>query len=430
MIYLYNIILIITAIIISPYYLIIILFRGKYRKSIIPKLGGGQTKISSMPKSGRRVWIHAVSVGEVTAAVPIVASLKQKKPDAEIIFSTSTETGQEMARRLIHGAAAFLYFPLDFPCVVRRSIRQVRPDVFVMVETELWPNFLNVCKKTGVKTLLVNGRISPRSYGKYRLSGFFWKRIINDLSAAAMISDVDATRMKNIGVAAEKIRVMGNAKYDALAAMASPELQQEIARRLNVRENERFFVAGSTHPGEEEIIVNIYRQIISLYPDFKLIIVPRHIERAASIIEILQKNGFPDIITMTQIKNNEPREDRRIVLIDVIGELFKLYSLATLVYCGGSLVPKGGQNILEAAAWGKVVFYGPFMDDFREEKTLLESVGGGVMVGSAKDLEQKILHVLKNSAGLADSGARGKAIVAANKGAAERYAEMIKKYLD
>jgi 3-deoxy-D-manno-octulosonic-acid transferase len=299
-----------------------------------------------------------------------------------------------------------------------------------MVETELWPNFLNVCKKTSVKTLLVNGRISPRSYGKYRLSGFFWKRIINDLSAAAMISDVDATRMKNIGVAAEKIRVMGNAKYDALAAMASPELQQEIARRLNVRKNEQFFVAGSTHPGEEEIIVNIYRQIISLYPDFKLIIVPRHIERAASIIEILQKNGFPDIITMTQIKNNEPREDRRIVLIDVIGELFKLYSLATLVYCGGSLVPKGGQNILEAAAWGKVVFYGPFMDDFREEKTLLESVGGGVMVGSAKDLEQKILHVLKNSAGLADSGARGKAIVAANKGAAERYAEMIKKYLD
>jgi 3-deoxy-D-manno-octulosonic-acid transferase len=426
---LYNIILLLAAIIIAPYYLIIIIFRGKYRKSIIPKLGGGQEKIINSLKGNKRVWIHAVSVGEVTAATPIVAALKQTNPNVDVILSTSTETGQEMARNLVSGVSAFIYFPLDFPFIVRKVIRQVRPDIFVMVETELWPIFLETCKNEGVKTLMVNGRISSRSYGKYRLTGFFWKKIFNNLTAAGMISDVDSLRMKGIGMPAQKIKVGGNAKYDALAAMASPQLRQDISRRLNVNKNEKFFVAGSTHPGEEEIIIETYKNIISLYSDFKLIIVPRHIERAPSIIELLQKNGFSDIITMTQIKNGKIRHNERIVLIDVIGELFKIYSLAAIVYCGGSLVNKGGQNILEAAAWGKMIFYGPHMDDFTEEKNLLESVGCGIMVKNAKDLQEKILQALKDPAATQEKGARGKEVVASNKGAAARYAAMINSYL-
>ncbi len=429
MLILYNIILFLAAIIIAPYYLIIIIFRGKYRRSIIPKLGGGQEKIINSLKKNKRVWIHAVSVGEVTAAIPIVAALKNGNQDIDIILSTSTETGQEMARNLASGVSAFIYFPLDFPFVVRRVIRQVRPDIFVMVETELWPNFLKACKNEGVKTLMVNGRISPRSHGKYLLTGFFWRRIFNDLSVVAMISDVDASRMKTIGMPAQKIKVMGNAKYDALAAMASPQLQKDISRCLNVKKNERFFVAGSTHPGEEEIIIETYKNLISLYPDFKLIIVPRHIERAPAIIELFQKNGFADIVTMKMINKGKTRHNERVVLIDVIGELFKIYSLATIVYCGGSLVNKGGQNILEAAAWGKVIFYGPHMDDFTEEKNLLESVGCGVTVKNAKDLQGKILQALKDPAATKERGARGKKIVAGNKGAAARYAAMINSYL-
>ncbi len=429
MLILYNIILFLAAIIIAPYYLIIIIFRGKYRRSIIPKLGGGQEKIINSLKKNKRVWIHAVSVGEVTAAIPIVAALKNGNQDIDIILSTSTETGQEMARNLASGVSAFIYFPLDFPFVVRKVIRQVRPDIFVMVETELWPNFLQTCKNEGVKTLMVNGRISPRSHGKYLLTGFFWRRIFNDLSVVAMISDVDASRMKTIGMPAQKIKVMGNAKYDALAAMAHPKLQQNISRRLNVKINERFFVAGSTHPGEEEIIIETYKNLISLYPDFKLIIVPRHIERAPAIIDLFQKNCFADIVTMKMINKGKTRHNERVVLIDVIGELFKIYSLATIVYCGGSLVNKGGQNILEAAAWGKVIFYGPHMDDFTEEKNLLESVGCGVTVKNAKDLQGKILQALKDPAATKERGARGKKIVAGNKGAAARYAAMINSYL-
>lgn len=426
---LYNTILFAAIFIILPYFLLKMVFTGKYRKSLAQKLGGRQAKILVNLKDGPHVWIHAVSVGEVTAAAPIVASLKAKRPDVEIIFSTSTETGQEMARRLIQGVAAFIYFPLDIPQIVRKIIKLAKPDIFVMVETELWPNFLQACRVKRIKTLMVNGRFSLRSYGRYRLTSFFWKKILNDLSVAGMITKIDAARFINIGMSEDKIQILGNAKYDALAAMASPTLQNEIARRFNVRAEERFFVAGSTHPGEEKIIIDVYKKILNHYPEFKLIIVPRHVERTGTILDILRKSGLPDAITLTDMNNGKIRKNERITVVDVIGELFTIYSLATIVYCGGSLVPKGGQNILEAAAWGKVIFYGPSMDDFSEEKALLEETGCGITIRSAQELFQNILRVLEYPEELENRGARGKAVVAANMGAAARYAEMIIRVL-
>ena len=424
---LYNIILFVAAIFIAPYYLLKIIFTGKYRKSFIQKLGGRQAKILADLKDGRRVWIHAVSVGEVTAAAPIVASLKTKSPEVKIIFSTSTETGQEMARKFIKEADAFIYFPLDIPYIVRKMIKLAEPDVFVLVETELWPNFLRVCDARRIKSLMVNGRISPRSYRRYRLTGFFWEKVLTNLSVAGMISEIDAIRMKNIGMNSVKIKVLGNAKYDGLAAAVSPVLGEEIARRFNARENERFFVAGSTHEGEEKIIIHVYQELLKRYPDFNLIIVPRHIERTKDILGLLQQTNFNDVLTLTDINNGRKRCDERIIVVDVIGELFKIYSLASIVYCGGSLVPKGGQNILEAAAWGKVIFYGPSMEDFSEEKALLEDVGCGTTIKSAEELLQEILQALKNPEELKRRGDRGKSVVLANIGAAARYADLISK---
>jgi 3-deoxy-D-manno-octulosonic-acid transferase len=426
---LYNIILFAAAIIILPYFLLKIIFTGKYRKSFIQKLGGRQAKILADLKDGPRVWIHAVSVGEVTAAAPIVASLKMKRPEVQIIFSTSTETGQEMARKFIKEADAFIYFPLDIPYIVRKMIKLANPDVFVLVETELWPNFLRVCEMRQIKALMVNGRISPRSYRKYRLTRFFWKRILYNLSAAGMIASIDAARLKNIGMDSAKIKVLGNAKYDALAAMASPALQEEIARRFNVRKNERFFVAGSTHEGEEKIIIDVYQELLKLYPDFKLIIVPRHIERTNDVLGLLKQANFNDVITLSDINNGRKRKDERIIVVDVIGELFKVYSLAAVVYCGGSLVSKGGQNILEAAAWGKVIFYGPSMEDFSAEKALLEEAGCGVTIRNEEELLQGIIQVLENPEELKSRGEKGKAVVLANIGAAARYADLISKHI-
>jgi 3-deoxy-D-manno-octulosonic-acid transferase len=224
--------------------------------------------------------------------------------------------------------------------------------------------------------------------------------------------------------------VLGNAKYDALAALVSPSLQAELAKKFNVSGDERFIVAGSTHQGEEKIVIDVYQKLLKNYPDLKLIIVPRHIERTGDILELLQKNGLADVITVTAIKKGKARLNERVIVVDVIGELFKVYSLATIVYCGGSLVPKGGQNILEAAAWGKVIFYGPSMEDFRDEKTLLENAGAGITIKNGDQLFQGICQLLRNPQELEQRGVRGKAVVAANMGAAIRYAELIDRYLD
>ena len=426
---LYNSLLFVAGFFILPYFLLKMAFTGKYRKSLFKKLGVGQTQILTNLGDGPRVWIHAVSVGEVTAAVPIVASLKLKRPEIKIIFSTSTETGQQMAQQLVKCADAFIYFPLDIPYVVRKIIRLAKPDVFVMVETELWPNFLKACKLNSVKTLMVNGRLSPRSYDKYRLTKYFWSIVLADLSVAGMIAQIDASRIKSIGMAHGRVEVMGNAKYDALAAMAAPLLQEEITQRVNVQAGERFFVAGSTHPGEEQIVISVYQQLLKYHTDFVLIIVPRHVERSGAVRELLQSAGLPDVITMSEINSGKIRNKERVIMIDVIGELFKIYSLATIVYCGGSLVPKGGQNILEAAAWGKLIFYGPSMEDFSEEKALLEEVGCSVTIKNKQELLQGMLKALENTEDLKARGVRGKAVVAANMGAANRYAEMIRKQL-
>jgi 3-deoxy-D-manno-octulosonic-acid transferase len=206
-------------------------------------------------------------------------------------------------------------------------------------------------------------------------------------------------------------------------------LQKEIALLLGAQQNERFFVAGSTHQGEEEVVIDVYQELIKHYPDFKLIIIPRHIERTKAIMELLNKNNLDDVITVSEIKNGKGRRGERIITVDVMGELFKVYSLATVVFCGGSLAPKGGQNILEAAAWGKVIFYGPSMEDFSEEKELLENAGAGVTIHNAAELLQGIVHMLENSEEMAQRGARGKAVVAANMGAAARYADLIGKHL-
>jgi 3-deoxy-D-manno-octulosonic-acid transferase len=424
---LYNIILFTSALIIAPYYLLKIIFAGKYRKSIVPKLGGRQAKILADLKNAPRVWIHAVSVGEVTAAAPIAACLKKKKPEVEIIFSTSTETGQEMAKKIIKDTSALIYFPLDIPAVVVKVIKMAAPDVFVLVETEIWPNFLSVCRKRSIKTLMVNGRLSPRSYRRYQLTNFLWKRVLNNLDFAGMISKVDAQRLEDIGMDSTKIEVLGNAKYDGLASMVSPSLEEEISRRLSAQKDERFFVAGSTHPGEEKIVINVYRQLLQRYPDFKLILIPRHIERTDDVIKLLRREDLNDVIKLSEINNGKQRKDERIIVVDVIGELFKVYSLASVVYCGGSLVPRGGQNILEAAAWGKVIFYGPSMEDFSAEKDLLEEAGCGITIRNKEELLQGIIRLLDNPAELKSRGERGKAVVLANIGASKRYADLISK---
>lgn len=421
---LYNTLLLAAALVAVPFYGMKMLLTGKYRKSLGPKFGRVPPLIPPLMQGKPRIWVHAVSVGEVTAAAPIVAALRARFPGACIVLSTSTETGQEMARKLVAAATVHIYYPLDIPCVVRKVLDRVRPDLFIPVETELWPNFIRICRERGVRIVMANGRISPRSFGRYRATRFFWKNILAALDAAGVISEIDAERLAAIGMPASRIHVLGNAKYDGLAARVSPELEREIAGRLGIEPGEGILVAGSTHDGEEAVILEVYRRLIELRPDFKLILIPRHIERGDAVHEMIRQTGF-DCIRMSEIDAGLRRTEERVVLVDVIGELFKIYSLATIVFCGGSLVPKGGQNLLEAAAWGKVVFYGPHMEDFRDERALLEEAGAGITVRDGEELYTAIRGLLDDPELLRRKGEAGRLAVAANRGAAARYADLI-----
>jgi len=422
---LYNILLLVAAVFAVPYFAFRMILTGKYRKSLGPKFGFNPSEIFNAMKGSPRVWIHAVSVGEVTAAAPVVNSLRARYPEACIVVSTGTETGQEMARKIIPEASAFIYYPLDIPSVIRKVIRQVRPDIFVPTETELWPNFIRICREEGVKIVMVNGRISPRSFKRYAATRFFWKPLLREIDNIGAISEVDAKRLIALGMPPARVRVLGNAKYDSFAAKASVKLREEMMERLNMTKDDRVLVAGSTHEGEEQVILSVYERLLKTCPDMKLIIIPRHSERGQAVLNLVGEKGFKDSLAMTGIHGGRKRQNERVVVVDVIGELFKVYSLATVVFCGGSLVPRGGQNILEPAAWGKVIFHGPYMDDFRDEKDLLEACGAGITVSNADELLDGILKCLSDPKDLARRGERGRAVVAANAGAAERYAELI-----
>lgn len=425
MYFIYNILLFLSLIFLAPYYGLKMVFTGKYRKSIGPKLGRIEFATLERLPGSPRIWIHAVSVGEVTAAAPIINALRERLPQAAIILSTSTETGQAMAQKIVTGVDALIYYPLDFPQIVRRMIDLIQPNAFIAVETEIWPNFIRICREKRVEVLIVNGRISPRSFSGYRRTRFFWKRVLGLTYRIGAISEIDAERLISIGVQETKIRVLGNAKIDSLAARVDSLLQQKIARQLSIPPSARVFVAGSTHEGEEKTVLDVYARLLKLYPDFLLIIIPRHIERGKTVLDLVRGAGFTDCISMSEILAGRIRRDERVVVVDVIGELFKIYSLATFVFCGGSLVPRGGQNILEPAAWGKVVFYGPSMDDFLEEKALLERTGSGVVVRDGDELFAKALELIQNPDVLTERGTAGGKAIASNRGAAERYAKLI-----
>lgn len=427
---LYNIVLFVAAFFLVPYYGLKIVLTGKYKASIGQKFGVIPRGDVEGMKGSPRIWVHAVSVGEVTAAAPIVSSLRELFPHACIVLSTGTETGQMMARRMVASATSFIYFPLDLPFVVRKVVTMVRPDIFIPVETELWPNFIRICSEKGVRIVMVNGRISPRSFARYAKTDFLWKRVLSLVDRVGMISRTDADRIGNLGMQRDRIHIMGNAKYDGLAARATDTtLKDEIGKRLNVEPGSQVFVAGSTHGGEERIVFAVYRKLLAHYPDLLLILVPRHIERREDILSLAEEEGFTDLITMTEINGGKKRTGERVIVIDVIGELFKVYSLATVVFCGGSLVPRGGQNILEPAAWGNVVLYGPSMEDFTDEKKLLEETGAGITVRDEDELFQEVSALLEQPAGLSRRGDAGKEAVVANMGASRRYAHLVQEVL-
>ena len=402
-----------------------IAFRGKYSRSFAGKMGKTPPDFIPERLPRPRLWFHAVSVGEVVALSPLVKALKAHCPTATIIVSTGTETGQDKARDLISEADGFLYLPLDFPWFIRPVVKRIQPDVFVLMETELWPNLITSLKDSGSTIALANGRISDRSFPRYRRLRRFFAPLLEKLDLLLMSSEVDAERIQAMGAPRGKVKVTGNTKFDAALGEIPVAAQQEMRGLFDISESEQVLVAGSTHPGENEVVLEAYEKLLKRFPDLILIIVPRHVEKTPQILSLMRDRGIESPFLRSSADNGERRNGRRVVVVDRTGELFRIFSLATVVFVGGSLVPRGGQNILEPAAWGKVVLFGPSMEDFREARDILTKCGAGIEVRGAEELAQRAEALLADTGRADDLGNAGRKAVLAHKGSAGRNADLL-----
>ncbi len=276
----------------------------------------------------------------------------------------------------------------------------------------------------GIKTALVNGRISVRSIGGYLKFRHFFREVLRNVDAFSMILEEDGTRIRAMGADPKRIQINGNAKYDLLASLADPSIETEMRQILNLEATQQVFVAGSTRGGEEPMVLDAYEKIIGEFPDAVLIIAPRHIERVPEIGSLVERRGFRYQLR-SELGGDKAKRTEPVVIINTFGELFKIYSIGTVVFCGASLVPLGGQNPLEPAVWGKAVFYGPSMENFLDAKTLLEEAGAGISVSSPEMLAERAIWFLRHPDALKNYGARAKQAVIKNQHAAEKHAKVI-----
>ena len=411
-----------------PPFLIYTRLSGRYRKGLKERLGFIPRALAQDPAGSPRIWIHAVSLGEVKVAGPIIDSLRKLMPDCSVILSTTTDHGFALARQTLREDIPVVYAPVDLTFSVRKALSRVNPDVMVFLETEIWPAWLVEARRMGVKTALVNGRISVRSVRGYLKFRPFFREILKNIDSFSMILEEDARRIRDMGADPQKIEINGNAKYDLLIDQADPTIEKDMRRILNLNLSDKVFIAGSTRGGEETIVLNVYEKILKKFPDTILIIAPRHIDRTPEIESLLRNHGIKYHLR-TELKKGGTKRTAPVVIMDTFGELFKLYSVGTINFCGASLVPLGGQNPLEAAVWGKVVFYGPSMEDFMDAKALLENVDAGIQVSGPEMFAEKALHYLNNPYSLKNHGALAREAIIRNRGAAEKHARVITRLL-
>jgi 3-deoxy-D-manno-octulosonic-acid transferase len=416
-----------TFIIVFPFFLFYSLFTGRYREGLGQRFGFLQAE-KHRADPALTIWLHGASVGEVQLARTLIRELEEILPDAVFVLSTMTEQGMEIARKQGSGKVRCIYAPLDLSGIVGRAIRAVRPSVYVCLETELWPAFLLQARRSGIKLVLLNGRLSERSFQRYQLVRGFMAEIISCFSMISVIQPSDAKRYMSLGAEPEKIRVLGNAKYDQ--NMESLELEGEERYRswLDLRPGQPLFVAGSTHTGEEEMLLAVFLDLKKAtgMQDLILVLAPRHLQRLAEVEGMLREKNVP-YERWSDIKESGRRTD--IILVDSMGDLQGLYGLASYVFCGGSLVERGGHNVMEAAILGKPVFYGPSMKDFSDAAELLESVGGGFPVDGPEALTESILYFMEHPEEYETAGRRAGEIAATQQGAARKQALLVKEVL-
>jgi 3-deoxy-D-manno-octulosonic-acid transferase len=368
------------------------------------------------------LWLHAASVGEIVATSPIIREIRRQLPGIPVLVSVVTANGYEMAKRIIPEADSIIFFPLDLPWLSKRVITRIRPNMFVLVETELWPNFLFACRDLAIPVMMVNGRISDKSVGNYRYLFTILDRMLETVRRFCMQSTIDAQYIIRLGAKPRRVFVTGNTKYDQTHTEVSAAEREEIARLLKLPAGGKVIVAGSTHKGEEEFVLAAFNKVRESLPGICLVLAPRDNLRGGEVASLAAKQGLT-VVRRTELDATTKSHD--VIVLDTIGELGKIYSIGDVVYVGGSLVATGGHNILEPAAHGKPVIVGPHMFNFKDSYALFSGRGACDTVYDSADLGDKLLALLSDDAARAAMGEKALAIIKENQGAAARSVQHI-----
>ncbi len=425
--FLYDLILFLALPVIISFHLYRSLNRGR-PTALAERFGSINSAERAKIAGHDTIWVHAVSVGETIAIKSLLKSLKERFPEKKIVLSNVTETGRSVAVKL-DDVDLCIYFPFDYGFAVKKALDAINPCCILIVETEIWPNFIRFARHLDIPVILVNGRISDRSFKRYIQFGWLFRHFLAFFSSFCMQTEDDARRIIAMGAPPSRVQCTKNLKYDIAVAEVSPESSRVLKDTYFIPHDVPVLTAGSTHQGEEEILVTAYKSLIRENRNLFLVLVPRHPERAAKVAEILRKEGICYTLRSELDKRPFLFRSGEVLLVDVVGELMRFYALSDLVFVGGSMVPVGGHNILEPASLCKPVLFGPHMSNFREITSMVLKFGGGVQVADERELETSILLLLDDEGKRTEIGKNGMRLLEGNSGATERHMEIISGFI-
>ena len=426
-------------ILLSPLLLIYLLgrlVRGKSLQGLRERLGFVPLAARNLDRPDEPlIWIHACSAGEVGATEPIIRELHQAEPLAHVVLSTITPTGRQVAQTRKLEVEALLYFPLDFPGISERVLDALRPRVVVVAETELWPNFFAAAAQRGIPVCTVNGRLSDQSFPRYRLFRRLTRWILGHLEFICVQSELDAQRFLALGADPDQVNIVGNSKFDESFPHVPPEGAAKWRQDLGFTQEQPILVAASTHPREEELVLACYERLRATHPDLGLLIAPRHPERGDAIATLIGEYGYGCRRRSTQAAGGEPAvaaPDARVqvALLDTIGELGEVYSIATVVFMGGSLVNIGGHNFLQPMALHRPVIFGPHMHNFWDLTGMALREGAALQVANPEELCETVDRLLNFEADRQLLAVKAEALLARNTGAARKMVDRIVDLLE
>jgi 3-deoxy-D-manno-octulosonic-acid transferase len=417
----YDLIFLLFSIIYLPVYF----FKRKFHPGFSLRLG-------FLPKGlelNRPIWIHAVSVGEAMAIRLLVDQLRNIYPGKKFVISTVTPTGNKIASSIVTEGDFVTYLPLDLSFIMKAVLDRINPCAFIIAETEIWPNLIFYLYKKKIPIITVNGRISDSSFKGYLAIKFLIKNILRKVTLFCVQTERDAGRFKALGVSEEKIKVTGNMKFDSADYIEEKSTDYtDLKRKLGLEKKDKIFIAASTHPEEEEIILNVYKRLWEEFPNLNLIIAPRHPQRCKEVARIASNHRFCSKFISSFTPQSIACATKSVFILDVIGRLMDFYSIADIVFVGGSLIKKGGHNILEPASLAKPIIFGPYMFNFRDIADLFLSNNAAILA-TEEEIKTKIVNLLNNPLVAVELGKKAKQLIQQNQGATRRNVEFIRKFV-